>query len=54
MNQFVESRIRQEAASQGINKTVTMIANAMNVNVPYGPSPSERREILISIITSRL
>ena len=48
-----ESQIEQEGASKGINRTVTMIAEALGIELPYGGTPSERRWLLVSIIESR-
>ena len=48
-----ESQIKQEGASKGINRTLTMIAEALGIELPYGSTPSERRWILLRIIESR-
>ena len=43
---------RAEAASKGVNKTVSLIANALGIQVPFGGTPTERRDYLIDFLLS--
>ena len=47
-----EQTAAAEAASKAINKTVSRIARAMNIPVPPGDTPSERRDNLIRKLLS--
>ena len=45
--------IAEEAASKAINSTVSRIATAMNIAVPPGGTPSERRDNLIRMLQAQ-
>ena len=48
-----EDRIRKEAASKAINNGNRMLAEALGIPVPLGPSPSEIRAQLIEEVRER-
>lgn len=48
-----ESQIKQEIASKAINRTISMVAEVMGIDIPHAGTPSQRREILLHIIESR-
>ena len=48
-----EQTVAAEAASKAINNTVSRIARAMNIPIPPGDTPSERRDNLISMLVSQ-
>ena len=56
MNIFVrtEERIRMEAASQAINKTIRRVEERLNIFVPPVGSPTQRRDQMIDILDSLL
>ena len=47
-------RIRAEAASQAINKTIRLIGEGVRMPFPKAGTPSENREAMIEILRSRL
>lgn len=48
-----ERMIAEEAASKAINNTISQIATAMNIAVPPGATPSERRDNLIRMLLAQ-
>lgn len=48
-----ERMIAEEAASKAINNTISQIAAAMNIAVPPGGKPSERRDNLIRMLLAQ-
>ncbi len=48
-----ERMIAEEAASKAINSTISKIATAMNIAVPPGGTPSERRDNLIRMLLAQ-
>ena len=54
VNRYDEQQIRQEAASQAINKTIRLISERTNIPFPTVGTPSENRDAMIEILRSRL
>lgn len=48
------SKIEKEAASKAINKTIGMVEDALKIEVPHADTPSERREIMITMLVATL
>lgn len=48
-----ERMIAEEAASKAINNTISQIATSMNIAVPPGGTPSERRDNLIRMLLAQ-
>ena len=44
--------VAAEAASKAINNTIAQIARAMNMPMPPGDTPSERRDNLIYVLST--
>lgn len=53
-NRHEVAQIRQEAASQAINKTIRLISEGTKIPFPTGGTPSENRSAMIEILRSRL
>ena len=53
-NRYEEQQIRQEAASQAINKTIRLISERTNIPFPTVGTPSENRDAMIEILRNRL
>ena len=49
---YDEQRIRAEAASQGIEKTIQVVEEALRIEFPRGITPSESRDIMGAILRS--
>ena len=49
-----EERIRKEAASQAINKTIRLMAIRLNIPFPSVGTPTDYRDLMIEIIKSRM
>lgn len=49
-----EQRIRMEAASQAINKFIREVEEGLNIVVPSGGTPSERRTETVRILRQRI
>lgn len=52
-NRYEEQQIRQEAASQAINKTIRLISERTNIPFPTVGTPSENRAAMIEILRRR-
>ena len=53
-HKYYEDAIRQEAASQAINKTIRMVEQRLDIQIPKVGSPSENRELMIEIIRQHM
>ena len=49
-----EDRIRKEAASQAIKKTIRLMGMRLNIQFPSVGTPTEDRDLMIEIIKSRM
>ncbi len=49
-----EQRIRKEAASQAINKTIQLTGERLDIVFPPGVTPSDSRDIMIEILSRLL
>lgn len=49
-----EQRIRTEAASQAINKTIRLMSERTGIPFPSVGTPSEDRDVMIEIIKHRI
>lgn len=47
-------RIRAEAASRAINKTIRLIGEGVSMPFPQAGTPTENRDAMIEILRSRL
>ena len=52
MPRVIVEKIRKEAASQAIHKTIKMLETELGIEFPRGNTPSESREIMVEIIGS--
>ena len=53
-NRYEVEQIRQEAASQAINKTIRLISEGTKIQFPTAGTPSENRAAMIEILRSHL
>ena len=53
-NRYEREQIRQEAASQAINKTIRLISEGTKIPFPTVGTPSENLAAMIEILRSRL
>lgn len=53
-NQYQKERIRKEAASQAIHKTIRLVEQRLNIEVPRVGSPTDNRDLMIEIIRQHM
>ena len=51
-NYHWEARIRQEASSQSIEKTIQGVENALGEKFPRVGTPSQNREVMLTILAT--